>query len=109
MDQLPAILSGLAPDLIFTASFPFRFSPELLELPRLGCVNAHFSLLPKYRGPNPLFRQFINGETQTGITLHRMDADFNTGPILVQRELALAPGEDARSLWNKLVDLELSM
>jgi methionyl-tRNA formyltransferase len=109
MDRLPAIISGLAPDLIFTASFPFRFSPELLELPRLGCVNAHFSLLPKYRGPNPLFWQFINGETQTGITLHRMDANFNTGPILVQRELALPPKEDARSLWNELVELEVSM
>ena len=109
MGQLPAILRGLAPDLIFTASFPFRFSPELLGLPSLGCVNAHFSLLPRYRGPNPLFWQFINGETQTGVTLHRMDADFNTGPILVQRELALAPNEDARSLWIKLVELEVSM
>jgi methionyl-tRNA formyltransferase len=109
MNQLPAILSGLAPDLIFTASFPFRFAPELLMLPPLGCVNAHFSLLPKYRGPNPLFWQFINGETQTGVTLHRMDANFNTGPILVQRELALAHNEDARSMWTQLVELEVSM
>jgi methionyl-tRNA formyltransferase len=109
VDQLAATLSGLAPDLIFVSGFPYRFPPSLLALPRLGCVNAHASLLPKYRGPHPLFWQFMNGETQTGMTIHRMDANFDTGPILVQRSLDIAADDDLRSLWPKLLDLEVSM
>jgi len=108
-DQLPAILSGLAPDLFFCAGFPLRLSPELLALPRLGCVNAHSSLLPKYRGPRPVFWQLMHGETQTGMTFHRMDTDFDTGPILVQHELDITPEDDARSIWDKLLKLEVSM
>jgi methionyl-tRNA formyltransferase len=108
-DPLPAILTGLAPDLIFCAGFPLRFPPELLALPRLGCVNSHASLLPKYRGPRPLFWQFIDGETQTGITFHRMDSDFNTGSILLQRELTITPDDDALSMWDKFLKLEVSM
>ena len=109
VDQLAAMLSGLAPDLIFVSGFPYRFPPSLLALPRLGCVNAHASLLPKYRGPRPLFWQFMNNEAQTGMTIHRMDANFDTGPILVQRSLDIAADDDLRSLWPKLLDLEVSM
>ena len=109
MKRVPAMLRELAPDLIYSASFPLRFPPELLALPRLGCVNAHPSLLPKYRGLNPLFWQFIHNETHTGLTIHRMDADFDAGPILVQRELAIAPDDDAKSLWGKIARLEVSM
>ncbi len=108
-DQLPAMLKGLAPDLIFTVGFPWRFPPELLAVPRLGCVNVHTSLLPKYRGPRPLFWQFFNGETQTGVTIHRMEPDFDTGPILAQRSLDVAPDDDAFNIWRKLVPLEVSM
>ena len=109
MDRLPDMLSSLAPDLIFTSGFPLRFSRELLALPRLGCVNAHPSLLPKYRGLYPVLWHFLNNETEGGMTLHRMDGDFNTGPILVQRKQAIAPNDDIRSLWRKLIELEVSM
>jgi methionyl-tRNA formyltransferase len=109
MDRLPAMLAGLAPDLIFCSGFPLRFPPELLALPRLGCVNSHPSLLPKYRGPRPVFWQLMHGETQTGMTLHRMDADFNTGPILVQRTLDIAPHDDSLSMWEAFLKLEVSM
>jgi methionyl-tRNA formyltransferase len=109
MDQLPAMLSGLAPDLIFSLDFPLPFSPELLALPRLGCVNAHPSLLPKYRGPRPVFWQFIHGETQIGLTFHRMESGFYSGPILLQHELDIAPDDDARSMWGKILKLEVSM
>ena len=109
IDGLPALLTGLAPDLIFCAGFPLLFPPELLALPRLGCVNSHASLLPKYRGRRPLFWQFMHDETQTGMTFHRMDTDFNTGPILVQRKLDITPDDDALSMWDKFLKLEVSM
>ncbi len=107
--RLPAFLKGLAPDLLFVAGFPWRLPAELLALPRLGCVNAHPSLLPRYRGPNPLFWQLINGETQGGLTMHRMDAHFDTGPILTQRAIEIAPDDDVDSLYPKLLAVGLPM
>lgn len=107
--RLPAMLSVLDPDLIFVGGFSWRFPPSLLSLPRLGCVNVHPALLPKYRGPNPLFWQFVNGETQTGLTIHRMDAEFDTGLILAQGAIEIAPDDDVDSLYPKLLPLASSM
>jgi len=109
MDQLPTLLSGLAPDLILNFDFPLPFPRELLALPRLGGVNVHPSLLPKYRGPRPVFWQFMHGETQTGLTFHRMVRDAYSGPILLQRELEITPDDDASSMWGKILQLEVSM
>jgi methionyl-tRNA formyltransferase len=109
MDQLPALLKGLAPDLILNLDFPLPFPRELLALPRLGCVSVHPSLLPKYRGPRPVFWQFMHGETQTGLTFHRMQSDAYSGPILLQRKLDIAPDDDSRSVWSNLLRLEVSM
>jgi methionyl-tRNA formyltransferase len=103
MSRLASMLRPLEPDLIFTTGFSWKLPPELLALPRLGSVNAHPSLLPRYRGPNPLFWQFMNGETQGGLTMHRMDADFDTGPILVQRAIEIAPDDDIDSFFPKLL------
>ena len=64
---------------------------------RLGTINTHPSLLPRYRGPNPLFRHFMNGETKGGLTVHRMDAGFDTGPILAQRAVEITPDDDIDS------------
>jgi methionyl-tRNA formyltransferase len=102
MSRLPALLKGLAPDLIFVTGFPWRLPPALLALPRLGCVNTHPALLPRYRGPNPLFWHFMNGETQGGLTVHRMEADFDTGPILAQRAIEITPDDDVDSFFPKL-------
>src|SRR5690349_1477661 len=103
MSRLAGMLRSLEPDLIFTTGFSWKLPPELLTLPRLGSVNAHPSLLPRYRGPNPLFWQFMNGETQGGLTMHRMDADFDTGPILVQQAIEIAPDDDIDSFFPKLL------
>jgi methionyl-tRNA formyltransferase len=103
MSRLAGMLRPLEPDLIFTTGFTWKFPPELLALPRLGSVNAHPSLLPRYRGPNPLYWHFINDETQGGLTMHRMDAEFDTGPILMQRSIEIAPDDDVDSLFPKLL------
>ncbi len=101
MRRLPALLKGLEPDLIFVTGFPWRLPADLLALPRLGCVNTHPALLPRYRGPNPVFWHFMNGETQGGLTMHRMEAEFDTGPILSQRAFEIAPDDDADTLLGK--------
>lgn len=99
---LPAMLAPLEPDLIFTAGFPWLLPDALLALPRLGCINAHPALLPRYRGPDPLFWTFANGEREMGLTVHRMDGSFDTGPILAQRSIAISPDDDADSIFPKL-------
>ena len=103
MSRLTEMLRPLEPDLIFTTGFSWKLPPELLTLPRLGSVNVHPSLLPRYRGPNPLYWHFINDETQGGLTMLRMDAEFDTGPILVQRAVEIAPDDDVDSFFPKLL------
>ena len=105
MAQLSAMLRGLEPDVIFTAGFPWKLPPALLEIPRLGCINAHPALLPKYRGPEPVFWQIMNGESQIGMTIHRMDAEFDTGPILAQRAMDISEDDDIDSIFPKLMTL----
>src|SRR5512146_3112378 len=73
MAQLHRLLAGLEPDLILVTGFPRLLPPAVLALPRLGCVNVHPALLPAYRGPDPIFWQFYNGEPGLGLTIHRMD------------------------------------
>lgn len=102
MRRLPALLKGLEPDLIFVTGFPWRLPPEVLMIPRLGSINTHPALLPRYRGPNPIFWHFMNGETQGGLTMHRMDAEFDTGPILAQRAFEITPDDDIDSITPKL-------
>ena len=78
---------------------------DLLTLPRLGCVNVHPAPLPRYRGPDPLFWQVMNGETEVGMTVHRMDADFDTGAILAQGTAPIGPEDDIDDVNEKLLPL----
>jgi methionyl-tRNA formyltransferase len=75
-------LAAMAPDLMCVAGCPRWWPPAGLSWARLGCLQVPASLLPAYRGPAPLFWQFRAGETRTGVTLHRMDARADSGPIL---------------------------
>lgn len=105
MSRLPALLRELEPDVIFSAGFPWKLPVELLEVPRLGCINAHPALLPKYRGPEPIFWQLMNGEPRIGMTIHRMDAQFDTGPILAQRAIDISEDDDIDSVYGQLLAL----
>ncbi|MEJ2344783.1 MAG: formyltransferase family protein [Gammaproteobacteria bacterium] len=87
-----AQLETLSPDLIVVACYPNLFPPALLSLPRYGCLNLHPSLLPRYRGPAPLFWQFRLGETHGGVTLHYMSDTPDGGPILAQAPMTLPDG-----------------
>jgi methionyl-tRNA formyltransferase len=83
-DGLARALPGYRPDLVVCSGFPWRIPPAVLRIPRLGIINIHPSLLPKYRGPFPIPWAIRNGDAHVGVTLHWMDVDFDTGAILVQ-------------------------
>lgn len=83
------LLCGIDPDLLLCNGFAWKIPPDALAVPRLGSVNGHPSLLPKYRGPNPVGWAIRNGETEIGFTFHRMDAELDTGPILAQAPIPL--------------------
>ena len=94
-----------APDLIVVAAFGQILSKEILDLPRLGCVNVHASLLPAYRGAAPIQWAVINGEEKSGVTIMQMDEGLDTGDILLQEEIPLAADETGESLYNKMAKL----
>jgi methionyl-tRNA formyltransferase len=87
-----AALADLQPDLACVACFPRRIPAALLQLPPLGWLNIHPSLLPAYRGPAPLFWIFRNGESTAGVTIHFMDQELDAGDIVAQAALALPDG-----------------
>ncbi|MDQ2716388.1 MAG: methionyl-tRNA formyltransferase [Chloroflexota bacterium] len=87
-----SVLASYQPDLICVACFSKRIPRVLLELPRLGCLNVHPSLLPSYRGPVPLFWTFREGCQQSGVTIHFMDEGMDTGAILAQTPIVLPDG-----------------
>ncbi|MDQ2905766.1 MAG: formyltransferase family protein [Ktedonobacteraceae bacterium] len=87
-----SVLARYQPDLICVACFSKRIPRVLLELPRLGCLNVHPSLLPAYRGPVPLFWTFRGGCQQGGVTVHLMDEGMDTGAILMQAPIVVPDG-----------------
>jgi methionyl-tRNA formyltransferase len=100
-----AQLAELRPDVIVVAAFGQILPPAVLDLPRLGCVNVHPSLLPKYRGAAPINWAIINGESKTGVTTYIMDEGMDTGPILVVREVEINEDETARELSERLAEI----
>jgi methionyl-tRNA formyltransferase len=95
-------LRELAPDLAVVVAFGQIFRSELLRLPRLGCVNLHASLLPRHRGAAPVQAALLAGDDTTGVTTMAMDEGLDTGPILLQREVPIEPGENALELQGRL-------
>ena len=100
-----AWLAALAPDLIVTAAYGKIFRRKLLSLPRLGCINLHPSLLPKYRGLSPVQRAILRGDETTGVTVYRMTAGVDSGPILLQKAVSIEPEETAGNLSRRLAEL----
>ncbi len=99
------ILRSLDLDLLVTAAFGQLLRPVVLRIPRLGCVNVHASLLPKYRGAAPIPWALIHGERETGVTTFLMDEGMDTGPILLQRRVEIGPDETAGELEERLARL----
>jgi methionyl-tRNA formyltransferase len=98
-------LAKLQPDLVVVAAYGQLLPPALLAIPKHGCINLHTSLLPKYRGAAPIQWALINGEQETGVTIMKMDAGLDTGDILAQEPVAIAPDDDSRTLHDRLARL----
>ncbi|MFG6355806.1 MAG: methionyl-tRNA formyltransferase [Acetatifactor sp.] len=98
-------LRGYEADVFIVAAFGQILSQEILDMPRLGCLNIHASLLPRYRGASPIQHAIIDGEERTGITIMQMDAGIDTGDILYQKELPIDRGDTSQSLYDKLTVL----
>jgi methionyl-tRNA formyltransferase len=91
----PEVVEAIAahrPDVIAVSCFTLRVPSAVLALPRFGCVNVHPSLLPRWRGVDPVFWTLRSGDEETGITIHLMDEGFDTGPILLQERIAVPEG-----------------
>ena len=100
-----AAIRALTPEVIVVAAYGQILPKELLTLPTHGCVNIHASLLPSYRGAAPINWAIINGEERTGITIMQMDEGMDTGAILLQDGIPIAPDDTAGSLAGKLSQL----
>ncbi|HCX69911.1 MAG TPA: methionyl-tRNA formyltransferase [Firmicutes bacterium] len=92
----------LSPELIVVVAFGQKIPTALLELPPLGCINVHGSLLPEYRGAAPIHRAIIDGRTVTGVTTMYLDAGWDTGDMILKRELNIAPDETVGSLHDRM-------
>ncbi len=96
-------VKGLKPDVIAIAAYGKILPKEILDLPPHGCINVHFSLLPKYRGAAPLQWALINGEEETGVTIFRLkDGPVDSGPILLQKKVMVHDEDNAEILGHRL-------
>ena len=96
---------GVRVDVIIVIAYGQIIPPEILTLPKYGCLNLHASLLPQYRGASPIQAAIAAGDKITGITLMKMDAGLDTGPIIAQTKLNIAANETGASLHDKLARL----
>ncbi len=104
-DEQRARLKEARCDVLVVAAYGLLLPPEALILPRLGCLNIHASLLPRWRGAAPIQRAIEAGDAETGITIMQMDAGLDTGPMLLRREIEIALDDTAASLHDKLARL----
>jgi methionyl-tRNA formyltransferase len=101
----PARLAAARPEAIVTAAYGLILPAQVLELAPHGALNVHASLLPRWRGAAPIQRALLAGDRETGITIIRMDAGLDTGPILAQRAIPISDEDDSQSLHDRLAPL----
>ena len=94
-------IRAMAPEIIFSFYYRNMLKADLLDIPAKGCINLHGSLLPKYRGRVPINWALINGESETGVTLHYMTAKADAGNIIAQERIAIEDCDTAKTLHLK--------
>lgn len=95
-------LRALQPDLMVVVAYGLILPQAVLDIPRLGCLNIHGSLLPRWRGAAPIQRAILAGDAETGITIMQMDAGLDTGDMLLKRTVPIVPGQTAQMLHDAL-------
>jgi methionyl-tRNA formyltransferase len=98
-------LRAASPDLIAVAAFGQILPKAVLEIPPLGCVNVHASLLPRHRGASPIARAIWEGDSQTGVCIMRMEAGLDTGPVFLRESVPIPPDATTGSMEAVLADL----
>ena len=97
-----SLLSELRPDVIVVAAFAYLLPPDVLAMPRLGCINVHPSLLPRYRGPSPVAAALLHGDSETGVSIMLMNEGLDTGPVLSQEKVSIKETDTTGSLTTAL-------
>jgi methionyl-tRNA formyltransferase len=98
-------LSALGADLMVVVAYGLILPGEILAIPRLGCINVHASLLPRWRGAAPIQRAIEAGDAETGVSIMAMEAGLDTGPVLMTRRLPITPAHSTGSLQSELAEL----
>ena len=103
-EDFAELLSFLSPDLILVAAYGKILPENVIEFPRFGCINAHASLLPKYRGAAPIQRAIMAGESETGVSAMQMDAGLDTGDVLLREVVPIAPDDTFAEVHDALCE-----
>ena len=98
-------LSALAPDLLIVVAYGLLLPGPVLDTPRLGCINVHASLLPRWRGAAPIQRAICAGDPETGVSIMQMDMGLDTGPVLRVARCPIGPGDTGQTLHDHLAEL----
>lgn len=107
------LFKQIKPDVVFMCGFTYRIPQELFSIPASGFFNIHFSMLPAYRGPDPVFWQIRNGEQTGGISIHKVEASFDSGDVVARQEIPFIQGENwgicdgrySAAVFNTLIPL----
>ena len=108
-DEFISTIRALNPDIGILVGYGKILPKEILTIPKLGIINIHPSLLPKYRGPSPAQASLMNGDTVTGVSIMKVDEEMDHGPLLAQEELTIDIDDNYGSLYKKLFDLGLKL
>ena len=103
--QAEAVVRTLGADVVVVVAYGLLLPPTLLDIPTHGCLNIHASLLPRWRGAAPIARAIEAGDTETGVTIMRLDAGLDTGPMLARATVAIGPCDTAETLTERLAHL----
>jgi len=103
--ELLETLRGLELDVLVVVAYGLILPPAALQVPRQGCINIHASLLPRWRGAAPIQRAVLAGDSKTGVTIMRMEAGLDTGPMLAAREIEIGADDNAKTLHDRLARL----
>ncbi len=103
--EAQAAFAALNADLAVVVAYGLLLPQAILEAPKRGCINVHASLLPRWRGAAPIQRAIEAGDDETGVGIMQMEAGLDTGPVILERRLAIGPEETGASLHDRLVDL----
>lgn len=104
-EEVRAIFEDISPDACVVVAYGKILPPWMLAIPRVGCINVHASLLPRYRGAAPINWAIANGEHETGVTIMQMDVGMDTGPMLAQDSISIGDNETAPELSRRLAEL----